>query len=212
MQTPPANASSQSVVAYLKLGGLQGESQDAAHTGWIEVLSFSWGASRSGIAAGGGGAGKVSFSDFTIVKVLDKSSPLLAVNLASGKYLSSAVLELVRPDGQVFMDYKLSDLRLSAIQENAGAGVSSSDDRPMESISLNFSKIEYDYTPYGIDGTPGMTVTAGWDLKANRPLPPSTAASAVFAAYGAAAANRRDAGPPFLGTTANLLALMAMPT
>lgn len=33
---------------YLKVEGVTGESKDSNHTGWIDINSFSWGASQPG--------------------------------------------------------------------------------------------------------------------------------------------------------------------
>ena len=163
-----ADVSEQSFVAYLKLDGVIGESQDAAHQGWIDVLGFSQGASAAGTGTGGG---KVSFSDFQIVKVLDKSSPVLFQDAASGKVITSGTLELVRPDGQVFMDYKLSNVLVTGVQD-VGSGADGTTD---EQVSLRFSKIEWDYTPYDVTGQAGRTVTGAWDLKTNQTGSGSTA-------------------------------------
>jgi type VI protein secretion system component Hcp len=83
---------------------------------------------------------------------------------ASGKLISSGTLELVRPDGQVFMDYKLSNVLVTSVQD-LGSGNDRTTD---EQVTLRFSKIEWDYTPYDQTGQPGDTVTGGWDLRANR--------------------------------------------
>jgi len=50
---------------FLKVEGVTGESKDANHASWIDVLSFNWGAAQPGNMAvgGGGGAGKVNFQD-----------------------------------------------------------------------------------------------------------------------------------------------------
>ena len=37
---------------FLKIEGITGESQDAAHQGWIDVTSYTWGVWRNGDAAG----------------------------------------------------------------------------------------------------------------------------------------------------------------
>lgn len=51
--------------AYIKLGGVEGESSEKGHEGEIEILSWSWGASNSaGHGTGGSmGAGKVVVND-----------------------------------------------------------------------------------------------------------------------------------------------------
>ena len=145
------NASGQAFVAYLKLDGVDGESQDADHSGWIEVLAYSFGVSPASTgSASGGGASKVSFSDLRIIKVLDKSSPVLFLDDASAKLISSGTLELVRPDGQVFMDYKLSNVLVTSVQD-LGSGSSGTID---QQVTLRFSKIEWDYTPYDRPASP----------------------------------------------------------
>jgi type VI secretion system secreted protein Hcp len=173
--TPPAvdvgNASGQAFVAYLKLDGVSGESQDANHPGWIEVLAYSFGVSPGSTGGGSrGSASNVSFSDLQIIKVLDKSSPILLVDEASAKIISTGTLELVRPDGQVFMDYKLANVIVSSVQE-LGSG---SDRTTDEQITLRFSKIEWDYTPYDATGQAGTTVTTSWDRLTNQASLPGT--------------------------------------
>lgn len=46
---------------FLKIDGIEGESQNANHKKWIDVLSFNWGAQQPGnmSVGGGGGAGKL---------------------------------------------------------------------------------------------------------------------------------------------------------
>ena len=58
---------------FLKIEGINGESQDAKHKGEIDVLSWSWGASQSATThmGGGGGSGKASFQDIHVTKYID---------------------------------------------------------------------------------------------------------------------------------------------
>jgi type VI secretion system secreted protein Hcp len=52
---------------FLKLDGIDGESEDDAHKGEIDVLAFSWGMTQSGSMhiMQGGGSGKVSVQDMS---------------------------------------------------------------------------------------------------------------------------------------------------
>src|SRR5262249_37561412 len=86
---------------FLKIDGVEGESKDARHANEIDVLSFSWGESNTGVAAhgGGGGAGKVSMQDFHFTMKLNKASPLLAAPGATGKHIKSAVLTCRKAGG-----------------------------------------------------------------------------------------------------------------
>ena len=40
---------------FLKIEGIEGESEDRAHKGEIEILSWSWGVTNAGTSGGGGG-------------------------------------------------------------------------------------------------------------------------------------------------------------
>ena len=45
------------VDVFLKLGDVKGESKDSKHEGEIDVLSWSWGISQTGLGSMGGGSG-----------------------------------------------------------------------------------------------------------------------------------------------------------
>lgn len=152
-----------SVDMFLELDGIKGESKDEKHKGEIEILSFSWGASNpgSGSYGGGGGAGKVSISDLSVTKPIDQSSTQLFVDAATGKHIKDATLTLRKKssgDGEPleFLKIKLQDILVSSVQQ-AGNG---SSERPTESVSLNFTKIEIAYQSE--DG--GPVVTGGYDI------------------------------------------------
>jgi len=157
--------------AFLKLDGIKGESADAKHKGEIDIMSFSWGAAQTGVSAtgGGGGAGKVHFKDITFIKKTDASSPLLMLNCANGAHIKEGNFT-VRKAGGTQLEYlkiKLTDVLVSHFAEHGST--SSSDSIPMETLSLNFSKVEYSYQPQGADGkAQGGPILAGWDVKANQ--------------------------------------------
>src|SRR5947207_307763 len=70
---------------FLEIDGIPGESQAEGFQGAIEVESFSWEVTSNagGGRGGGGGAGKARFSDFTIRKHFDQSSPALFLRAAN---------------------------------------------------------------------------------------------------------------------------------
>ncbi|MGD0774793.1 MAG: type VI secretion system tube protein Hcp [Candidatus Solibacter sp.] len=156
--------------AFLKLDGIKGESADAKHKGEIDIYSFSWGVSQTGIQAtgGGGGAGKVSFQDISFVKKADASSPLLMLNCANGAHIKEGNF-VVRKAGGTQLEYlkiKLTDILISGFKDH---GSISGGDIPTESLTLNFAKVEYSYQPQGADGkAQGGPILAGWDVKANQ--------------------------------------------
>jgi len=153
---------------FLKIDGIKGESQDGKHKDEIDLESCSWGATQQGgmAARGGGGAGKVSMQDFSFVMTVNKASPLLLLACASGQHIPGALLTCRKAgkDQQEYLKIKLSDLLVSSYQ----TGGSSGSVVPTESISLNFSKVEFEYYPQKKDGTLDAKVVTGWDLKLNQ--------------------------------------------
>jgi type VI secretion system secreted protein Hcp len=153
---------------FLKLDGIKGESQDSKHKEEIDVLSYSFGASQAGTMSygGGGGAGKVSFQDLSFTHRVDKSSPALFLHCANGAHIKEATLtnRKAGKDAQEYLVIKLSDILVSAVQ----LGDSSGSELPMESVSLNYSKIEMEYKEQKKDGTLGAGVKFNWDVKQNK--------------------------------------------
>jgi type VI secretion system secreted protein Hcp len=169
-----------------KFTGISGESQADGRKDWIDVLSYSWGASNPGSFAsgGGGGAGKVDFSDFNFSKFVDKSSPALFLDLAQGKQIQEALFDVVKPgqDPQTFLQYKFSDVLMTSYNVSGSNGGGA----PMESWSLAFGKVEMTYREQRPDGKLGAPITVFWDLKDGKggintaPIPePSTWAMLV---------------------------------
>jgi type VI secretion system secreted protein Hcp len=154
---------------FLKVDQVEGESHDTKHKNEIDVESWSWGETNSGDAAhrGGMGAGKVSMQDFHFTMKVNKATPKLMVACASGQHIKEATLTCRKAgkDQQEFLKIKLSDFIVSSYQ----TGGSNHDGVvPVDQISLNFSKIEFEYKDQKPDGTLGGTVKAGYDVKANK--------------------------------------------
>ena len=158
---------------YLKIEGIdKGESPDAQYKGsdgWIQIESWSFGASQGGTMqfGGGGGAGKVSMQDFHFTMKVNTASPKLFLACATGEHYKKAIVH-ARKAGktqQTFYTVIFSDCLVTSFQ-TSGSG--SSDVVPMESIALNFSKIEIEYKEQKPDGSVGAPVKVGYDLKANK--------------------------------------------
>jgi type VI secretion system secreted protein Hcp len=154
---------------FLKLDGIEGESADSKHKNEIDLESWSWGETQSGSMhhGGGGGAGKVQMQDFHFTMRINKASPKLKLACASGEHIKKAVLTCRKAgkDQQEFMKVTLSDSIVSSYQTGGSAH---SDIIPVDQISLNFSKIEFEYKEQKADGTLGAAVAVGWNVKENR--------------------------------------------
>jgi type VI secretion system secreted protein Hcp len=156
---------------FLHIDGVEGESVDAKHKGWIDVDSWSWGETNSGphAAGGGGGAAKVVMQDFHFVSRVSKASPKLFLACASGQHLKEAKL-VARKAGQgqqEFLTWTFSDLLVSSYQTG---GSEAGEALPLDQVSLNFTKIKVEYKAQKADGSLDAAITAGWNKKANSKL------------------------------------------
>ena len=156
---------------FLKIEGVDGESQDQKHKGSIQIESWSWGETNSGSHAtgGGGGAGKVVMQDFHFTMPTNKASPKLFLYCANGQHIKEAKLTCRKAgtDQQEYLVVTMSDLLVSSFQTGGSAG---SNVLPVDQIGLNFTKIKVEYKEQTEKGTLGAAATAGWDLKANKAL------------------------------------------
>jgi type VI secretion system secreted protein Hcp len=132
---------------------------------WIECHSLSWGAGRSiGTAARGATTREHSephVAEVMITKPSDGASGKLLKESLLGKLDSKVKLSLTTTSAdapQVFLKIELEGVAVS------GYSMSSGGDNPTESISLNFTKILYAFTPMGEDVTGGTDIHH-FDLK-----------------------------------------------
>lgn len=152
---------------FIKIGDLKGEARDKTHAGEIDVLAWSWGASNSGSAhvGGGAGAGKVNVQDLSFTKYIDKSSPDLLLACCNGKHFPEAKL-VVRKAGENPLEYltiTLNDLIVTSVSTGGSGG----EDRLTENVTLNFSKVKVNYVEQTEKGAAGAKPQMGWDVAAN---------------------------------------------
>ncbi|MDE1566879.1 Hcp family type VI secretion system effector [Aquabacter sp. P-9] len=149
---------------YLNYDGIQGEATHQDHQKWIDVLSLSWGVGRA-IATPSGStnnreASEPSVSEVSIVKMFDASSPKLFTEACTGNAGKVVKIDLVSTGspGVTYVTYTLTNALISSYS------VSTSGDRPTESVSISFTKLEFKFTPYGDDNKAGTPVTVSYDL------------------------------------------------
>jgi type VI secretion system secreted protein Hcp len=157
---------------FLKIDGIEGESQDSKHKNEINLATYGYGAAQTGTSAtgGGGGKGRVHVKDFHFTKLVDKASPKLFQACCSGEVFKTALLT-VRKAGKEQQEYytvKLTDVLVSSWTESPDTGGNPADWKQVEAVSLNFSKIEIGYKEQKPDGTLSGEIKGGWDVKANQ--------------------------------------------
>ncbi len=153
---------------FLKIEGIEGESTDDKHKNEIDIESWAWGETNAGTfsSGGGGGAGKVTMQDVNFAMKVNKASPKLLLACATGEHLKTALLTCRKAgkEQQEYLKIKFSDCLISSFQTGGSAG----DIIPVDQLSLNFAKVEYEYREQKPDGTLGGAIKAGYDLKINK--------------------------------------------
>jgi type VI secretion system secreted protein Hcp len=153
---------------FLKLNGIDGESQDASHKNEIEVLDWSWKISQNSSmhSGSGGGAGKATVDDLTFTHRIDKSSPNLMKYCLTGKHIPEAKLTIRKAGGNPleYLTITMTDVIVSMVQPSGQA----SDEVIHEQVSLAFSKVKQEYAVQNAQGGSAGTITAGYDIKGNK--------------------------------------------
>lgn len=154
---------------YIKYGDIKGDVTAEGHKGtdgWVEVNSFQFGIGRGISSPTGGGSDRESsapsVSEIVVTKPMDKSSYRWMEESLWGEGVDVQI-DFCKTDKdklEVYTTYKLSDCMVS------GYSVSSGGDRPSESISLNFTKILYEFHEMKAKNDKGDSPKAGWDIAA----------------------------------------------
>lgn len=154
---------------FMKIDGANGESKDANHKDWSDVLSFSWGATQPGnMSSGGGlGAGKASFNDLHIVARIDKAAPAVLKHCASGKHLNSVQLSMCKAGGtQIeYSRITLEDVLVSSVQQSGDGG---SESGVIINYAFQAAKVKQQYWEQTDQGGKGAETLVAWDIKQNK--------------------------------------------
>ncbi|MDR1063894.1 MAG: type VI secretion system tube protein Hcp [Azoarcus sp.] len=151
---------------FIKIDGIAGESQQAAHKGWIDAIHITYGATQPTAmhTGGGGGVGRADFAPLTFSHTLDKSSPNLFLYCASGKHIPTVTVSVCKAgDGsQEFAKIIMSDVIVAGITPGGASGSGMT-----ETVALSYSKIQISVKEQKADGSMGAAVHGNWDVKAN---------------------------------------------
>jgi type VI secretion system secreted protein Hcp len=147
----------------MKYGDLQGDVTAAGHEKWIELTSFQWGVGRGIGSATGGSADRESsapsVSEIAVKKAQDRASRQLLMHAVQGEG-ADVTIDFCKTDKgnlEVFLEMNLNNTMISGFSM-------SGTDRHEETISLNFTKIEYKLLTHNADGTPGDPDSIVYDI------------------------------------------------
>lgn len=137
-------SSAAAVDMFLKIEGIEGDSQDALRPNNIDILAWSWGASSTPKGKGGVSC---NFQDVSITKYVDSSSPALLMGQLEGTQFATGQLAVRRntATGQsieyIVIDF--NNIRITSLSTGGSGG----EDRLTENVSFSFSDATYTYTP-----------------------------------------------------------------
>jgi type VI secretion system secreted protein Hcp len=146
---------------------VRGESTREGFAGKMDLLSFSHGVAMQITGDAGGperASGRPLHQDMAVTKYLDLASPVLNQRCCEGKVFPQVEIIVGHADAGPFtevMRYTLKNVLVSSISIGGGGG-----DRPVESLTLNYTEIRWKYNPQKPDG--GGSTEGSWNLTTNR--------------------------------------------
>ncbi|CBS86350.1 Hcp family type VI secretion system effector [Azospirillum lipoferum] len=153
---------------YVKYDGIDGEATHETHKKWLDVSSLQWGVGRAISTPSGSTANREasepSVSEVTITKQMDSSSPKFFVESCTGAIGKKVQIHLVTTGspGNTYAEYTLTNALVSAYSMSSGG------DRPSESISISFTKMEYKFIPYDDKNKAGTPISVSYDLSTTK--------------------------------------------
>jgi type VI secretion system secreted protein Hcp len=146
---------------YMKYGTLEGEVTETGHEKWLAIDSASFSVGRSTTVEVGSGQEKrhrdqPTISDMQLSRTYDKSSPLLFNEAVVGKPQKVQIDFLEPADGadaspNVYLTYTLRNCLVSSYSVGGGGGGAT------ESLGINFTAINIQYTAYDKEDAPTPT-------------------------------------------------------
>lgn len=152
-----------SLAAYLKVEGVDGQSQNDKHQKWIEVRGYDHLVQQSAVYQSGTGlvVGETNHGVFKVTKYIDKASPKLSYYCSSGTAVAEVKLELCKAAGanQVkYMEYKLTNAIIASVRPS---GDKTSAEEPLEEVTFRYERIDWTYSGTGAESG---DVKTWWDI------------------------------------------------
>ncbi len=160
--------------AYMQITGpaVGGEAVEPAHLNWIDIL---WSSHRlEQPISGGSGArtgSKVIFSEFRVIKEIDKSSPTLYSYCAQGQHINFVVIEYTKmaAGSKVYLKITLTDVLIGSISP-VMTYRTNGEYTHLEDVTFRFREISWQYNQYNDAGELLNAVQTGYKVTANKPL------------------------------------------
>jgi type VI secretion system secreted protein Hcp len=154
---------------YMKFGSVQGDSTHDQHEKWIQLHGVSWGLSRPVTNPAGATAGRVLASprvgELKVTKDQDAATiPLIQQSLSGSP--QNVQIDFVAEstgNGAPFYTIKLQQAVITAFDQDSRL------DRPVDTLTFNFTTISFEGTQIDKDGIAGAPSSYGWNVPGNAP-------------------------------------------
>jgi len=155
------------MAVYMKVGKIQGDVSQTQHKDWIPLKSLEVPTERPDVNTTPGNVtdrttSQIQFEDIEVSKYTDKASPMLMIWNIEGT-TEKVLIDVCKEDGDLVLRLTLQDTICTKYK-------SSSDEEGVveETISLDFTKIEYKFQAYDKKNKPAATHSVGYDLERAR--------------------------------------------
>lgn len=151
---------------FAKYDGIDGESQDASHGRWIDVLSIDWGVHKPGGGATGQTRrrGTAVVDDFVITYDYEKASPKVLQACLQGRVIPKLEIEMTSTFGErraTYLKYELKNVQCTAYDVSGSAD----DGRPIVVVGNSFEEIKVTYSEWASNGMKRGDVETTWRVE-----------------------------------------------
>ncbi len=149
--------------AFVKYDGIDGESKDANHDTWIDVLNVDWGVTRSDEKKG------PSIGTFSLTMEYDKASPKILEAALKGEVIPKLELDLTATYGDAratYLKYELTNVMVTSYQTNASGNDEAGP--PTVVVGNNFEEIKVTYTEFDDTGSSKGNVETEYKISKRR--------------------------------------------
>jgi type VI secretion system secreted protein Hcp len=150
---------------YMNYNSIPGDVTETGHPKWIELHSFQWGMGRAISTTVGSSAERESsapsVSEITVTKENDVATGKLMQEAfaGDGQTVKIEFTRTAKDKQEVYLSLTLTNTIISGYSHSSGGS-----DRPIETLSLNFTKIQFSTTQMTSTGNDGQPDHLIYDL------------------------------------------------
>jgi len=156
---------------FMNYEGIDGESSDQNHKGWVDLEDVLWGVSRkitsSTSTQGDRESSNAIIRDLIITRRMDRATPKFFIESCCGTG-RNVLIHLTKTGAgtgaDIYMEYTLKNALISNYKVIAA---SQDIDRPTEELTISFIELKAKYIPYDEDGIAQAPIVVGFDTATN---------------------------------------------